>query len=61
LSKSLARAPLNAGKFLLIDRKRLETSMEAWVNVIINYEQIDNSLLKGFGEIEGILTWNNSD
>jgi hypothetical protein len=35
--------------------------MEAWVNVIIDNEKIDKTSLKGFDEIEGILTWNNSD
>lgn len=35
--------------------------MEAWLNVIIDYEVIDETLLSGFYEEEGILTWNNSD
>ncbi|TXK83963.1 DUF6210 family protein [Paenibacillus sp. N3.4] len=50
-----------AGKFLSIDRERLEDSMEAWLNVIIDIEMIENTLLNGFEEDVGILTWNNSD
>ncbi|MDN3019951.1 DUF6210 family protein [Paenibacillus sp. BSR1-1] len=51
----------NAGKFLSIDRKRLDDSMEAWLNVIIDYETLDKTFLNGFDEDEGVITWSNSD
>ncbi|WP_379139124.1 DUF6210 family protein [Paenibacillus sp. sgz500958] len=51
----------SGGKFLEIDRSKLEFSMEAWIHVIINYEKTENTILKGFNETQGILTWNNSD
>ncbi|WP_223596169.1 DUF6210 family protein [Neobacillus bataviensis] len=50
-----------AGKFLSIDRKRLDDSMEAWLNVIIDNKTLDKTILNGFDEDEGVLTWSNSD
>lgn len=47
-------------KGLIVDRNKLEDSMEAWVHVLINYQNA-NFDIKGFKEVEGILTWNNSD
>ncbi len=49
------------GEFLSIDRERLNDSMEAWLNVIIDNETMDKAFLNGFDEDEGILTWSNSD
>lgn len=48
-------------EFLSIDRERLNDSMEAWLNVIIDNETMDKAFLNGFDEDEGILTWSNSD
>ncbi|MDU0200831.1 MULTISPECIES: DUF6210 family protein [Paenibacillus] len=49
------------GKFLSIDREKLDDSMEAWLNVIIDIETIDKAFINRFDEDEGILTWSNSD
>ncbi|UKS27507.1 DUF6210 family protein [Paenibacillus sp. HWE-109] len=50
-----------AGEFMSIDRERLDDSMEAWLNVIIDNETMDKAFLNGFDEDKGILTWSNSD
>jgi hypothetical protein len=41
-----------------VDRTRLKDSYEAWVYVDI---QGDSSIIEGFGNCKGILTWPNSD
>ncbi|WP_019636436.1 DUF6210 family protein [Paenibacillus fonticola] len=52
---------LNRTGFLSMDRSKLETSMEAWLNVTIDYSKVCNGCFSGFTETEGVITWNNSD
>ncbi|MCO7223757.1 DUF6210 family protein [Pleionea sp. CnH1-48] len=53
----LARFPETEG--ISVDREKISESMEAWVHVIA--KETEFSCYSGFGEIKGILTWNNSD
>ena len=49
--------------FLRVDRTRLTESHEAWVYVDITPPKGDNrsSLIEGFGNSKGVITWPNSD
>jgi len=51
----------NRVDYMMVDRRRLEDSMEAWLYVLIDNSKTENSMFKGFIENEGVITWNNSD
>lgn len=46
-------------KGILVDRDKLFESVESWVYVIA--KETEDSCYSGFGELHGILTWQNSD
>jgi len=49
--------------FIRVDRERLKESHEAWINVIVQEPTTEAkmSLVSGFGQSLGVLTWQNSD
>lgn len=44
---------------IAVDRSKIAQSVESWLYVIAN--ETEFSCFSGFGEIRGILTWQNSD
>lgn len=57
IDEILSRFPETKG--INVNRDRIDESVESWVHVVA--QETDFSCYKGFGEIRGILTWQNSD
>ena len=47
--------------FISVDREQLKLSHEAWIYVNLSQPSDESSIINGFGDAKGILTWPNSD